>query len=320
MPAVDMPLNELKTYTGSSPCPDDIDAFWDKALDEMRGVDADVEIFPSSFTSPIADAFHIYFTGVGDARIHAKLLKPKNLQSKAPAIIQFHGYSCSSGDWSNLLQFVASGFVVAALDCRGQGGKSRDNGGVGINTLEGHIIRGVDDGPEHLLFRKIFLDTAQLTYLVMDMNDVDETRVGCLGGSQGGALTLACASLVPEVKQAASIFPFLSDYRRVWDMDLAKSAYREIKQYFRRYDPAHERADEFFMKLGYIDIQNLAHRIQSKVLMFTGLNDEVCPASSQFAVYNKITAEKDMVVYPDFGHEETPGRNDKIYQFMLGLK
>jgi cephalosporin-C deacetylase len=47
--------------------------------------------------------------------------------------------------------------------------------------------------------------------------------------------------------------------------------------------------------------------------------DTICPPSTQFAVYNKITAPKQMVVYPDFGHEMLPANNDLIFQFLMGL-
>ena len=65
-----------------------------------------------------------------------------------------------------------------------------------------------------LLFHDIFLDTAELAKIAMDMEDIDETRVGAFGGSQGGALTLACAALEPRIKRAAPQYTFLSDYKR----------------------------------------------------------------------------------------------------------
>jgi|GEM_PF-2913200 len=34
-------------------------------------------------------------------------------------------------------------WLMAAMDCRGQGGSSEDSGGVKGNTLCGHIIRGL---------------------------------------------------------------------------------------------------------------------------------------------------------------------------------
>ncbi|MBC7958271.1 MAG: acetylxylan esterase, partial [Vallitaleaceae bacterium] len=32
MPCIDMPLEQLKTYQGSSPCAPDLDLFWEAAL------------------------------------------------------------------------------------------------------------------------------------------------------------------------------------------------------------------------------------------------------------------------------------------------
>jgi cephalosporin-C deacetylase len=102
-------------------------------------------------------------------------------------------------------------------------------------------------------------------------------------------------------------------------MDQAKEAYLDLKDYFRLYDPVHAREEAIFKTLGYIDIQFLAARIKAGVLWGIGLSDTVCPPSSQFAVYNKITSSKSMVIYPDFGHEWIPGYQDQIFQFMMGL-
>lgn len=315
----DMPLEKLKTYSGVNPKPADFDAFWDRGLAEMRALDPKVERKPADFQTPFAECFDLYFDGTGGARVHAKLLRPKLARTPHPAVLQFHGYSGDCGDWAGKLGYAALGFTVAALDCRGQGGLSDDPGGVTGWTLRGHIVRGIHDEPERLLFRHIFLDTAMLARIVMDMPDVDPTRVGAMGGSQGGGLTLACAALEPRIRQVAPVFPFLTDYRRVWQMDLAKDAYWELQQYFRLFDPHHEREEEVFHKLGYIDVQHLANRIRGTVIMGVGLMDQVCPPSTQFAAYNKIESPKSLVLYPDFGHEGLPGMNDRIYQFMSKL-
>ena len=312
----DMPFEKLKTYQGINPKPADFDAFWDRGLAEMQAVDPQIELVPADFQSSYADCFHMYFTGVGGACVHAKLLRPKNMTNNHPGLVMFHGYSGSSGNWIDKLPYVAQGFVVAALDCRGQGGMSEDVGGHTGTTLRGHIIRGLDGSPDNMLFRHIFLDTAQLAQIVMNFPEVDENRVGATGGSQGGGLTLACSALEPRIKRSAPIFPFLSDYQRVWEMDQAKDAYDELKVYFRNHDPMHQREQEIFTQLGYIDVQHLASRIQAKVLMAVGLMDTICPPSTQFAAYNKITSDKSLAIYPDFGHENLPGQPDNIFQFI----
>jgi cephalosporin-C deacetylase len=285
----------------------------------MRSVDPQVELQPYDYPAAFAECFDLYFTGVCGARVHAKYLRPRGSADPHPALLLFHGYSGNSGDWYDKLPYVAHGFSVAALDVRGQGGRSQDLGGVTGNTLQGHIIRGLDDSSDRLLFRQIFLDTAQLARIVMSFPEVDEDRVGATGASQGGGLTLACAALEPGIRRAAPIYPFLSDYKRVWEMDLAQDAYTELQQYFRHFDPRHQREEDIFTRLGYIDVQYLAPRIQAKVMMVTGLMDMVCPPSTQFAAYNKIQSEKEMVLYPDFEHEDLPEAADLIYRFMTSL-
>lgn len=319
MPLFDMPLEQLHQYAGTNPRPADMEEFWDSALAEMRDTDPQLELVRHPFAADFAECFHLYFSGVRGARIHAKYLRPAGSTQPHPAVVMFHGYSGDSGDWADKLGYVAQGFSVAALDCRGQGGLSEDTGGVKGNTLNGHIIRGLDQSPADLLFRHIYLDCAQLAGIVMGFPEVDAARVGATGGSQGGGLTLACAALEPRIRKAAPVFPFLCDYRRIWEIDLAVAAYEELKQYFRRFDPRHERETETFTRLGYIDNQHLAHRIRAETLFFVGLMDTVCPPSSQFAAYNKITAPKSLVIYPDFGHEGLPQSGDTIYEFMATL-
>jgi cephalosporin-C deacetylase len=317
MPLIDMPLEELKHYMGSSPKASDIDDFWDNELAQMRRMDPQLHLEEADFQVPFATCYHMTFIGSGGAKIYSKLIKPKHIETKAPAVIRFHGYSGSSGDWSDLLHYAASGMIIAAMDCRGQGGFSEDIGNVKGGTLYGFIVKGLDSGKEHLYFKHVFLDAAQLAGIILNMDDVDESKVYACGGSQGGALTLACAALEPRISKLAPVHPFLSDYKRVWDMDLDKQAYEGIRQYFRHFDPTHTKKDSFFHTLSYIDIQYLVPRIKGNVLFFTGLMDDICPPSTQFAAYNKIESQKEIIIYPDFSHEHLPGQKDKELAFFL---
>jgi len=317
MPLVDLPLKELEVYTGISPRPADFDAYWARALQELDATDPAPVLTPTEVVrGEHLEAFDLYFTGVGGARVYTKLIKPK-AAAASPALLHFHGYSGNSGDWISHLPYVVEGMTVAAMDCRGQGGRSEDLGSVRGNTMRGHIIRGLDEeSPDKLLFRSHFLDTVQLARVVASLPWVDGSKLACAGGSQGGGLSIACASLEPKIKKCVSIFPFLSDYLRVWKMDLAKDAYEELKLYFRLFDPRHEREAAVFERLGYIDVHNLAPRIEAEVLMGLSLMDTVCPPSTQFAVYNSIGSPKRNLIYPDFAHEGLPGFQDAAFNFL----
>lgn len=320
MPALDLPLDKLREYRGRNPRPPGFDAFWDRNLASLDQLDPQVELKEAVFQVPGVRCFDLRFTGTGGARVYAKYLRPATTRPRShPAMLEFHGYTMDSGAWSSKLALVAQGFCVAALDCRGQGGQSEDRLDVSGTTLFGHIIRGLSDGPEHLLYKHIFLDTALLARIVMGFGEVDPDRVAAAGGSQGGALTLACAALTPRLARCAPIYPFLCDYQRVWEMDLAKDAYVGLKDWFRRFDPLHTREAEVFTTLGHIDCQFLAERIKCSTLFFTGLADPICPPSTQFAAYNRITAKKNMILYPDYGHEHLPLHQDLLLQWALEL-
>ena len=77
-----------------------------------------------------------------------------------------------------------------------------------------------------------------------------------------------------------------------------------------------EHLDEFFTKLGYIDVQNFVERITCPVLCGTGLMDDVCPPSTQFAVFSKITARKKHLIFYEYGHEEIAAFDNKIINFF----
>jgi cephalosporin-C deacetylase len=321
MPALDKPLRELQEYRGISPRPGDFDAFWTAALQELDATCPHPKFTLVDVLGNVnAELFDLHFTGVGGARIYAKYLRPKNPPRPGPAVMMFHGYSGASGDWSDKLNFVNEGFAVASLDCRGQGGRSEDNLQAIGNTQEGQLIRGLEGPPEKLLFRQIFLDTAQLARVVLAQPEIDPMRAASWGGSQGGALSVVCAALEPRIRRCVSVYPFLSDYRRVWEMDLAKDAYGALGVYLRRFDPLHQRIDEMFNKLGYIDVQNFAERVKAEVLMAITLMDNICPPSTQYAIFNKLTAKKEAVVYPNHGHEFLPMFNDFGFRFLMPLK
>ena len=162
MPMIDMPLEKMQTYMGCNECPEDLDAYWDKAIAEMEGLGTACELIPAAFQVPGVECFDLWVRGVGGARIHAHYVRPSGGR-ELPAVVKFHGYSNNSGSFASLLNWAAAGFCCAAMDCRGQGGLSEDNGVVQGTTHKGQIVRGLGDpDAEKLYFRAVFLDAAQL--------------------------------------------------------------------------------------------------------------------------------------------------------------
>ncbi len=316
MPLIDLSLPQLHEYQGRNPRPADVQSFWDASLDELKSVPNELENKPfEGLILPGAECFEVTYNGTKGARIYAKFVRPTGAIN-VPCVLWFHGYTGRSPDYWNLLSWISAGYSVLAMDCRGQGGRSTDPGGTTGNTHRGHIIRGLNDSPEMLYYRNVFLDAARLAEIAAQLPRVDVKNIFATGASQGGGLTLACAGLVPGLRACAPQIPFLTDYLRVWEMDQAKDAYQELRDYMRMFDPVHEHKDEMFTKLGYIDVQFLSERIKCPTLLVTGLMDSITPPSTQFAAYNKISAHKEILIYPDYGHEGFPQSAEAIYQFF----
>ncbi len=310
-------IQQYQNYLGSGIKPADFDEFWDNQLEKLEQLPLDYELEKVEIPSRVADFYNLYFIGVEGARVRCQYVRSKQVNGKIPGMLMFHGYHGDSGDFSDKVGWAAEGFSILAMDCRGQGGLSEDTSRVKGTTMKGLIIRGVEEGPESLYFRSVFLDTVQAARILMSMDEVNEEKIYIQGASQGGALSLICAALEPRVKKVVAQYPFLSDYRKAFEFDITSSAYEELHYWFRFRDPMHEREDEFFNTLEYIDLLHFAPRIKAEVKWAIALEDGVCYPAQQFAVYNQITSPKEMIFFPEYGHEYLPKLGDRVKGFLI---
>lgn len=308
---------DLADYRGMSPRPDDFDAYWERALGALEAADPAVEIVPADFDTTLFACDDVWFTGVGGARLHAKMVRPRHVTGPSAATVYYHGSTLRAPDWFYLVGFAANGHTVVALDCRGQAGESDDVGVVKGWTQGGFVTRGLADVPDKLYYRDVYLDTAQIARIVMGLPWVDGDRVGVTGGSQGGALAVAAAALEPRVRRVAIFNPGNADFRWHWRGGANPTeTYGDLREWLRAYDPLHERVDAMFTRLGYIDAVHLAPRVRAESLLATAFSDRVCPPATQMAVYNGLPDPKRLVVYPDHGHESLPGLNNLLADFL----
>jgi cephalosporin-C deacetylase-like acetyl esterase len=116
--------SELRIYAGRNPRPDDFDDYWAKALAELATVDPRPELKPAAFTTPGAECFDLWFHRRG-GRSHLRKISPTAFPWSAPPLSSsFTVTPENSGEWFEKLGWPAAGRVIAAMDVRGQGGKS----------------------------------------------------------------------------------------------------------------------------------------------------------------------------------------------------
>ncbi|MBF6626667.1 acetylxylan esterase [Aerococcaceae bacterium zg-BR9] len=311
-----MTLDEMYRYRGKREVPADFDQFWDEELAKVDSIPT-YQLIEKTFAIPNCHCYELWFDGTNEAKVFAKVVKPAN-QDNVPVLFYFHGYQGSSPDWSQCLNYVAAGFAVVCMDVRGQSGRSIDQLQVKGNTVKGQIIRGAIEGRDQLFFKDVYLDCYQLVNIIAQLDWVDEKSLMTYGASQGGALAVVTGALNPKISRVATIYPFLSDYARVLELGDKQEAYNELFRYFKFFDPYHETEAQLLDTLAYIDVKNLAHRIKVPVQMHVSLQDDVCPPSTQFAIYNRIESEKEVHVLREYSHEGLNVLvNDVVFNWLV---
>ena len=297
MPLYDKPLEELSVYNPASTREADFQAFWEETLAESAKLPLNVSLERVDYPALGVKVYEFYYDGWREARICGWYLAPEG-QGPFPALVQYHGYSGSKGEIHGLLMWALQGYAVAAVDVRGQSGNSNDPAPYTGGHVSGWMTMGIMD-PREYYYRGVFVDCVRALDFAVSRGEVDPEHMGIMGVSQGGGLTLAVAALDHRPILAMPEVPYLCHYKRAVEMATG-GPYLEISNYLHRWP---DREQQVWRTLSYCDNLNLASEIECPILMTVGLIDEICPPSTVYATFNKITAPKEMKVYPYHKHE-----------------
>jgi cephalosporin-C deacetylase len=296
-----MSLDALKEYRPTPPAPADLDAFWSNTLAEAGRAPLNPSLTPIDYPVDGLDVYQASYDGWRGARIAGWFLARKGARSQA-TLVFYHGYSGSKGQIYDYLGWALQGYTVLAVDVRGQSGDSSDPGNYPGGHVSGWMTQGILS-PETYYYRGAYVDCVRALDFVAERPEADVDRIGVLGASQGGGLSLAVSALDPRPKLAMAEVPFLCHYRRAVEVSNS-NPYQEIAVYCHRYP---DREEAVFKTLAYHDNFVLAQRIKAAILMTVGLQDLVCPPSTIFATYHRIDSrEKDLKIYPFGAHEVYP--------------
>jgi len=307
MPRTDLTLDELRAYRSAAEVPADFDEFWDRTLAESRAAGGDVILVPAE--SPVSELVveDLTFAGFGGEPIRGWVIRPRDSQPRA-TVVQYVGYGGGRGLPHEHLHWASSGFVHVVMDTRGQGsawgtgGDTPDPHGSGP-AFPGFMTRGIQSR-ESYYYRRVFTDAVRLIDAVRGFDFVDPIAVAVTGGSQGGAISLAVAGLVPGLRAVMPDVPFLCDFRR--SVELTPDApFTELRNYLAIHRDV---VDETFTTLSYFDGVNFARRATAPARFSVALMDPIVLPSTVFAAYNDYAGDdREIDVYPYNGHEGGQG-------------
>jgi cephalosporin-C deacetylase len=304
VPLIDLPLAQLREYQPPRTEEPDFDAFWSRTLAQASAIPLNPSTEPVDYPIDGLRVSRAYYNGWGGSRICGWLLVPQSAMP-LPALVFYHGYGGSKGTVFDHLPWVLQGFVVLAVDVRGQSGESTDPGEYPGGHVKGWMTKGITD-PEHYYYRGAFMDCVRALDVLAGRPEVDMRRVGIAGTSQGGGLSIAVAALDKRPKAAMAGVPYLCHYRQALAIT-EQQPYEEIRQYCRVYP---EREQQVYRTLSYFDGMNMAPRVSCPTLVSVGLQDLICPPTTIFAAYNYMgSADKSISVFPYNGHEGNPVHN-----------
>jgi cephalosporin-C deacetylase len=149
-------------------------------------------------------------------------------------------------------------------------------------------------------YRGFYVDAIRAIDFLLGRPEVEGGRIGVTGSSQGGALTIVTAAMRSEVRCAAAGAPYLCGF-----MDSVRLThsypYEEINDYLRLYP---EREAQIRETLNYFDIINFAPSIQCPTIVSIGLQDDVCPPETGYALFREIgSANKKLYPYDNCMHD-----------------
>ena len=277
--------------------PEDFDQFWDQILTESANIQLNPSIHPDPLrSSNDIEVFQVFYDSLDHVRIAGWYCLPSKRSKKLPAIILLPGYQSDPQipkEWAKL------GYAALSVAPRGKLRSNRqfNPGYPGLLTY-GLIDRNVYS------YRGFYVDAWRSVDYLIGREEVDRSRIGVTGSSQGGGLTITTAAMRKEIKVAAAGAPYLCGF--IDSIELTDTyPYQEINDYIAN-NP--DKFDLIKKNLAYFDGINFADKINCPIIVNIGLQDNVCPPETGFALFHSIGSTRKNL-YPYAGHGHDAGRH-----------
>lgn len=284
---------DIESFVPRAHRPPDFDAFWADVLAQTKAIGPRPQSERVALRStPEVNVFRIHFDSLDRVRIAGWYCLPTAGPRPLPGILQLPGYI---QDPPIPRRLAAKGYAVLSVGPRGKiGSNAQFNPG-----YPGLLTHNIVDRNTYA-YRGFYMDAVKAFDFLLGRPEVDASRIAVQGASQGGVLSVVTAALCPQVRAAVIGVPYLCAFRD--SVNLAgTNPYQEIADYLRLYP---ERADVVWNTLEYFDGLHFASLIRCPTLIYVGLQDNVCPPATGYALFRTVSSENKMFrAFDGYGHE-----------------
>lgn len=223
------------------------------------------------------------------------VLNPKANAKKYPVIQFMPGWGAEEPP----IDMTKDGYITLSVNPKSHG-PSKEY----FKTPIAHHLWNIDQ-PEDYYYRAAFMDCRRGIDFLESRPEIDQTRIGVRGGSQGGAFALAMGSLDPRVDCVVSHVPYIINFPDYSFISTLGSGYIFTKM-TETDDPAKNKRTK--RTIAMTDIANHVKDIKAPTLIIVGGQDPVCPPQGGLVVFNRINkkVEKKFIIDPDAQHEISP--------------
>lgn len=295
----------------SNAIPEDYETYWVETKEELHQIKPDFSLTQVDSLSTAHKLVYVAsMQSLGNTTIYGYYVVPRG-KSNIAAIMQVpgYGYNISTSDVKRMAE-KQDDIAEFALCIRGHGlSKASFNPWDDI-SFWGYKICDKNDN----VYRGAYMDCVRGVEFLISRPEVDNKRIGVMGGSQGGGLTLATAGLCADQIAACAYFdPFPCDLRD--HLRIRKMINGELHEFLKDDMNSCSFGNLLDMQ-DYIDTRGFASKIKCPVFFSTALFDDDCPPYIGFAAYNQISTQKQYKIYPKDSHLSESGEYDAMYQYL----
>lgn len=163
----------------------------------------------------------------------------------------------------------------------------------------GYLTNGLDNRDNYYM-KRVYLACIRCIDLLTSLPEWDGKNVIVQGGSQGGALAMVTAGLDKRVTVCVANHPALSD--------MAGYMAGRAGGYPHFFRIKGMDSKEKLETMAYYDVVNFARLVKADTYMTWGFNDNTCPPTTSYIIFNTLNCYKEALITPINEHwtsEET---------------